>query len=31
VLSVEPTGLRLPERAVWSGSTAPWLLAPIEF
>jgi hypothetical protein len=28
VLRAEPTGLRLPERAVWSGSTAPWQAAP---
>jgi hypothetical protein len=28
VLRAEPTGLRLPERAVWSGSTAPWQAGP---
>ena len=31
VLQAVPEGIRLPERAVWSGSTSPWLLAPIEF
>jgi len=28
VLRDEPAGLRLPERAVWSGSTAPWQPGP---
>jgi hypothetical protein len=28
VLRNDPAGLRLPERAVWSGSTAPWLPGP---
>jgi len=28
VLRVEPKGLSLPERAVWSGSTVPWQPGP---
>ncbi len=28
LLRAEPAGLRLPERAVWSGSTAPWEPGP---
>ena len=28
VLQAGPTGMRIPERAVWSGSTAPWQAGP---
>lgn len=28
VLRAEPAGWRIPERAVWSGSTAPWQAGP---